>query len=175
MTESLPQFFIDETLHINERKWNFSAFNLATSGGITTKLDQNIWLDWSDILYRPGEARMHMFPGADKKVGLAVKRYRMETWQAAIVAFNELMIDVRSPLSSIEAMELLKQRKIPRPKIVVLPTANPSLIKLLSDIGIQSQKENSSYELYAEWKRFVDIARCGGLVRRKFAASVSNS
>lgn len=159
----LPDFhYRDGKIQTPERTWEFTAGDLADHRGIGTKLDREVWLDWSDVLAKPEEARMHMYPGQSKDVSLAVKRHRMETWQAAIRVYDTMMVDVDAPLDADFVVDLLKRQRLPRPKTVVLPTSNPSLIKLLDSLGIGREGTH-----VAEWAHLVELAKEGALLQPK--------
>lgn len=159
----LPDFYYpDGTVETPQRTWTFTAGDLAEHRGIGTKLDGEVWLDWHDVLAEPHGARMHMFPGQSKEVGLAVKRHRMETWQAAIQVYDTIMIDVEAPLEADYVVDLLKRQQLPRPHTVVLPTSNPSLVKLLDSLGIRQEACH-----VAEWAHLVELAKEGALLQPK--------
>lgn len=160
---NLGDFRINNTFEANGRIWDFFSTDIANYRGITTHLNE-IWLDWHNVLDEPEESRMHMYLGGLKETTLAVKRMRMETWQQAIVVLDGMMVDVKGPLEPQYVLELLHQHKIPRPTYVVLPTANPSLCRLLDALGIQ-RCETTEYK--TEWKNFSHIAAHGGIVRPK--------
>lgn len=149
-----------------ERTWKFSVSDIADSRGITSKLNREIWLDWHDILMQPEEARMHMYPGVSKDVALSIKRMRMTTWQAAIVAFDDMMVDVKAPLNPAEVIDMLKRQQIPRPARVALPTNNPSLVRLLETLGIREEGLHSG-EHSAAWSKFAELARQGAILQPK--------
>lgn len=161
--ENLGHFRINNEFQAGDHSWRFYCADIANYRGITTHLD-DIWLDWHDILSEPEEARMHMYPGTSKEVGLGIKHLRMETWQKAIVTFDSMMVDVVAPVEPEYVLELLREHKIPKPTRVALPTANPSLVKLLHSLDLVTSKTN---EYIAEWKMFADVAANGGIVRPK--------
>ncbi len=156
----------DDEIVTPERTWEFRALDIADNRGMSTKLDRQIWLDWHDVLAEPEHARMHMYMAEPRNVSLGVKRMRMETWQAAIVLFDSMMVNVKPPLKGKDIVRLLEKKQLPRPLDVVLPTANPSLIKLLDSLGIGKEQELPNGHL-AEWEYLVELAKQGALLRPK--------
>lgn len=161
--QSLGSLNLKSEIEMSDKVWKFDVQDIADHKGITTKLDQNIWLDWHNVFDKPQEARMHMFPGKPKDVSLGIKRLRMETWQAAILVFDTIMVDVKSSLSTTEIKKLLNEVRLPRPERVILPTQNPSLMRLLGSFGFPKVER----EYIATWTSFVKLAREGAIVRPK--------
>ena len=163
---SLDELRIERTISTLHGAWNFQVNELANEKGITAKLQSEIFLDWSDVLNVPEEARMHMYPSRQEDASLGVKRVRMETWQAAIVLFDDMMEAVPSPLTARHLKELLHHQKLPRPQRVVLPTTNPSLIRLFDALGIW-ENEADRKNLITGWASFAELARQGAIVQPK--------
>ncbi|MBI2624979.1 MAG: hypothetical protein HYW70_01425 [Candidatus Nealsonbacteria bacterium] len=154
------------------RVWNLKVWSLAVYGGITTHLNEGLdWhedflLDWHDIFNNPYVARMHMFLGAKRgrEVPYETKLRRMESWIAAIEAYDSIMSDdYRAPLTKNEVEEMFAGRVLPRPKTVIFDTGTSGLIKLLKALGF-TQDSAPPYPFLIPWKKFVEVAVSGKLL-----------
>ncbi len=161
----------ESELVIAARRWTFRVSDTSRGQGLHCSLDGDIWLDWKNIFTTPREASMHMYLSCmndTHKVGMDIKRMRMATWQAAVIVFNQMMIDVEMPLQSEQVISMLHQQKIPRPERVFLPTTNPTLVRLLNFLGI---REDHSMD----WNLLVEHARSGKILRPQYTLSSESS
>lgn len=146
------------------RIWKMSVADIADGRGITTELDDRVvYLDWHNILDAPDIARMHLYPGREKRVSYDEKLKRMETWASAIDLYESIMQDQMEHISKSEVEKMLAERNLPRPKIVVLDTGTVGLRRLFKELSFDEGKEKP-HPFAAPWERVVELARTGELV-----------
>jgi len=170
-SENLIQVDVKQEVPWKERQWILTINPLAVEGSIASKLgfddyllaSNSIMLDWSNILSRPNQARMHVFVGAEKRVPFEVKLERMQTWAGAIEIYDSLMVDGITKLSKGEAERMLRNCQFPRLDTVVLDVGPEGLRKLLRNFGFKASKEKPHpFEL--KWQELVTLAKSGEFV-----------
>ena len=137
--------------------------NLADGKGITTKLDQNFMLDWSNIFNEPKTARMHMYPGAENKIPFSEKLERMQNWATAIKVYDSLMILTSTHLNKEEITDLISQPQLPRLDNIILDTGTIGLVNLLKAMGYLQYAE-PPHVFKVSWEDFVSRIKSGEFI-----------
>jgi hypothetical protein len=103
-------------------------------------------------------ARLHLSPGQNATDPLPVRMGRLVTWTKAIQTYDALMAESdRTPDQGEDLKTLLQSQKIPRLKVVELPTTSENLKPFLHMIGAVNR--GLPGENAIPWSNLVDFAR----------------
>lgn len=162
-----------EALHLNRRLEvpyegrlvDLRIRDIKDGKGITTKLDNDIWIDWHDVLDVSESAQLHMFlTGETKPVSNIEKLLRMQKIAGSIAVYDSLMVD--DPVSSYspaEITELLDSGRLPRAREAIINTGTLGLRLLFNKFGFPVEPEPTG-AFHADWTRLAEIAESGALV-----------
>jgi len=167
MSDRIPEAYHAEiNFEYKDQPVNISVGDLADGQGIATRMNDDILLDWPNLLMRGDatSARLHMFNGRSGEIPYDEKLRRMEKLAFCIGAFDTIMLpQIAQRFLPGEVMNVIENGRLPRLNEVVLDTGTPGLRKLFTQLDFPVVEElPNPYK--PSWQQLAGLAISGELV-----------
>lgn len=164
-------FRINKQIQFDGNEWEFLAFRLGEPFGISTKFKKEgtsygstIWLDWSDILHKPQNARINILvdlfnlPDKDFRRSWTNSFSRTVDVLESIRLVDSLMGERRDKYTNMEIEEMLRVGCLPRPDVVFIDADRPGLNVFFDQAGFKRGRQYAhAYRI--PWVSMVQMAQ----------------
>jgi len=156
---------VERTIDFCDKEERLSLSRLCPPRSISVRLGDStnkgidFLCDCTDITVRPIAYRLHMYLNQTNIASFETKLERMQTWERAIVVFDDLMT-IPADSSFEQIASGLNDFRLPRGELVIHSTGIVSLRELFQSFGAVPHIDPDN-ELMLLWDHFAELAREG--------------